>query len=230
MRSAGLATKAAAETAPENGAEEARRRARGRRAFWLKQLYAWHWVSSALCLVGMLLFTVTGFTLNHAGRFEARAAVESRDAVLPRDLREALAALPASGRAALPGPVADWLKGELGVAAAGREAELSRSEALLSLPRPGGDGFVSIGRSDGAVLYERSSRGWISYLNDLHKGRNAGAAWSLFIDLFAGACLIFCLTGLILLHFHAGRRPATWPVVGLGLALPLGLALLFIHA
>ncbi|GEP06576.1 PepSY-associated TM helix domain-containing protein [Methylobacterium oxalidis] len=226
MRSAILARKIDEEAAPE----EARRRARGRRAFWLKQLYAWHWVSSALCLVGMLLFTVTGFTLNHAGRFEARAAVESREASLPQDLREALAALPASGRAALPEPVAGWLKARLGVPVPVREAELSRSEILLSLPRPGGDAFVSIGRGDGAILYERTDRGWVSYLNDLHKGRNAGAAWGLFIDLFAGACLVFCLTGLILLQFHAGRRPATWPVVGLGLALPLGLALLFVHA
>jgi hypothetical protein len=37
-----------------------------RRAFWLKHLYRWHWISSAACLIGMLLFTVTGLTLNHA--------------------------------------------------------------------------------------------------------------------------------------------------------------------
>jgi hypothetical protein len=31
-----------------------------RRAFWLKHLHQWHWVSSAACLVGMLLFAITG--------------------------------------------------------------------------------------------------------------------------------------------------------------------------
>ncbi|RKW98339.1 hypothetical protein D9B85_13640, partial [Corynebacterium diphtheriae] len=28
---------------------------------------------------------------------------------------------------------------------------------------------------------------------------------------------------------HAGNRPSTWPLVGLGLVIPLLLALLFIH-
>lgn len=37
-------------------------------------LRQWHWVSSALCLAGMLLFAVTGITLNHATDIEALAA------------------------------------------------------------------------------------------------------------------------------------------------------------
>lgn len=206
------------------------KRAKARRAFWLKQLYAWHWISSGLSLVGMLLFALTGITLNHAGRLESKPSVESREASLPPDLRAALATLPATGRAALPAPVSDWLRANLGVSTAGREADLSRDEVLLSLPRPGGDGFVGLGRRDGAVLHERTGRGWISTLNDLHKGRNAGLAWSLFLDVFSGACLVFCLTGLVLLQFHAARRPATWPIVGLGLVVPVLVAVLFIHS
>ncbi|GJE44381.1 PepSY-associated TM helix domain-containing protein [Methylobacterium soli] len=213
-----------------DAAAEPRRRARARRAFWLKQLHTWHWVSSGLCLVGMLLFTVTGFTLNHAGLFEGRPQVSTREAVLPRDLAGTLAALPANGQGRLPDGLRDWLAATFGIATGGREAEFSKTEILVSLPRPGGDAFVSIGRPDGAVLYERTGRGWVSYLNDLHKGRNAGPAWGLFIDVFAGACLVFCLTGLVLLQIHAGRRPATWPVVGLGLLAPLLIALLLIHA
>nr|MBP6216900.1 PepSY-associated TM helix domain-containing protein [Luteimonas sp.] len=27
-----------------------------RRGFWLRTLHQWHWISSAVCLVGMLLF------------------------------------------------------------------------------------------------------------------------------------------------------------------------------
>ena len=206
------------------------RQSRARRAFWLKQLYAWHWVSSALCLVGMLLFAITGITLNHAGSFEARPQVDSREATLPADLASQLQALPANGRAALPEAVRDWLSTQLGVTLHGREAELTRDEALVSLPRPGGDAFVSLDRATGAVLHERTARGWVSYLNDLHKGRNTGTAWSLFLDVFAVACLVFCLTGLVLLQFHSTRRPATWPVVGLGLLAPLLVVLLFIHA
>jgi len=57
-----------------------------RRAFWLKHVHQWHWISSAVCLVGMLLFAVTGITLNHAGQIEARPRVAERQAVLPAAL------------------------------------------------------------------------------------------------------------------------------------------------
>jgi len=33
----------------------------------------------------------------------------------------------------------------------------------------------------------------------------------------------------VLLKMHAGNRGATWPMVGLGVVIPLVLALLFIH-
>ena len=54
-------------------------------------------------------------------------------------------------------------------------------------------------------------------------------AWRWFIDLFAMACVIFCVTGLLLLHRHAAGRPTTWPLTALGLVIPVLLALLFIH-
>ena len=96
-------------------------------------------------------------------------------------------------------------------------AEWSADEVYLSLPRPGGDAWLSIDRASGAVEYERTDRGWIAYLNDLHKGRNTGAAWRWFIDIFALACLVFCITGLFLLQTAcAPARASTWPLVGAG--------------
>jgi len=42
-----------------------------RRARWMRQLLQWHWITSAVCLVGMLLFAFTGITLNHSGSLES---------------------------------------------------------------------------------------------------------------------------------------------------------------
>ncbi|MFC4728708.1 PepSY-associated TM helix domain-containing protein [Coralloluteibacterium thermophilus] len=202
-----------------------------RRAYWLKTLHQWHWISSALCLVGMLLFAVTGITLNHASRIEATPEVVTRSAVLPEPLRAALeaAAADAGAEAPLPPDLRAWLADALDVRAGARDAEWSDDEIYLSLPRPGGDAWLSVDLASGDVEYERTDRGWIAYLNDLHKGRNAGAAWSWFIDVFAVACLVFCITGLVLLQLHGGKRAMTWPTVGLGLLVPVLLALLFIH-
>ncbi len=201
-----------------------------RRAYWLKTLHQWHWISSALCLVGMILFAITGITLNHAAQIEAKPRIENREGTLPAELLAALAGEPDDGEAPLPAPIRQWLGTALAVEVGSRAAEWSDAEIYLPLPRPGGDAWLSIDRNSGEVLYEHTDRGWISYLNDLHKGRNTGVAWSWFLDIFAVACLVFCLTGLVLLQLHGGHRPATWPVVGLGVLAPLLLALLFIHA
>ena len=199
------------------------------RAYWLKTLHQWHWISSALCLLGMLLFAITGLTLNNAALIESKARVTTRQAQLPAPLLASLQPDRAAPKAGLPGPVNRWLDDTLAIASAGSNAEWSADEVFVSLPRPGGDAWLSIDLTSGVVEYELTERGWIAYLNDLHKGRHTGAAWSWFLDAFAVACLIFSLTGLVLLKMHAGKRAATWPMVGLGVVIPLVLALLFIH-
>jgi hypothetical protein len=202
------------------------------RAFWLKQLHQWHWVSSAACLVGLLLFSLTGLTLNHAGWIGAKPEVTTRVVDLPSEILAGLEArwdAALESNAELPEEVAAWLSSKLSVNAARRPVEWSDDELYVSLPRAGGDAWLTIDRTTGSVTHELTDRGWISYLNDLHKGRNTGAAWRLFIDVFAVAALVFAITGLLLLKLHAPHRPSTWPMVGLGLVLPLLLALLFIH-
>ncbi|WP_028079329.1 PepSY-associated TM helix domain-containing protein [Solimonas soli] len=198
-----------------------------RRAYWLKTLHQWHWISAAVCLIAMLMFAVTGITLNHAAQIKASPIVTKRDGRLPRDLVAELAAPVREGRAALPAALRAWLAAEIGAHA--ETGEWSSDELYVSLPRPGGDAWLAIELPDGAWQYERTDRGWIAWLNDLHKGRNTGATWNWFIDLFAVACVLFSVTGLFLLQLHASRRPATWPLVGLGLLIPLILIVLFLH-
>jgi len=200
-----------------------------RRTLWLKQLHQWHWISSAICLVGMLLFALTGITLNHAAQIEAEPRVHRLEATLPRALLAELGTQPATGKGAVPAALREWIGRTWGVEIGDAPAEWSAEELYVSLPRPGGDAWLAIDRMTGDAQYEGTDRGWISYLNDLHKARNTGAAWSWFIDLFSVACLVFCVTGLLLLKLHAGHRPATWPIVGAGLVAPALLAFLFIH-
>lgn len=194
---------------------------------WLGTLRQWHWISSALCLVGMLLFAITGITLNHAAQIEASPRITEHQAHLPDALRTML--LAGSPDAGLPAQLRAWLENELNIKLADHGAEWTDGELYIALPRPGGDAWLSLELESGELLYESTDRGWVSYLNDLHKGRNTGAAWSWFIDIFAVACVVFSVTGLLLLQRHAAGRPITWPLVGLGLVVPVLLALLFIH-
>jgi hypothetical protein len=197
-------------------------------SFWRNQLRQWHWISSALCLVGMILFSVSGFTLNHASLIEAKPQVTNWE----KDLSaQTLALLPkAQDKARLPDDVAKALKADTGVDVSKVLPEVSDSELYFAMPGPGFDEWMSVERDTGHVTYEKSHRGFVAVLNDLHKGRNAGPAWSLFIDIIAIASVIFCITGLGLLWIYARGRRITWPLVGLGTIVPFILFLLFIHA
>lgn len=177
----------------------------------------------------MVLFAITGITLNHAASIAADPRVTQGGATLPPPVARALVPAPKATDAPLPPRVADAVAAATGLNPAGKPGEWSDAEVYVALPRPGGDGWVSIDRATGRVTTEITDRGWISYLNDLHKGRNSGTAWFWFIDVFAGACILFTLTGLLLLQLHARHRPSTWPLVGAGLVIPALIALFLIH-
>lgn len=208
-----------------NGTAEAARR---RRWSWAKQVRQWHWISSAICLVGMLGFAVTGITLNHAGAIESAPVTVRRASALDTALSDDLARHGGQD-GMLPERVARHLETAFGIDLEGRAAEWSDDEIYVSLPRPGGDAFLVIDRVAGTAEYERTDRGWLSYFNDLHKGRNTGRAWALFIDLFAVASVVFSVTGLALLQIHARQRTSTWPLVAAGLVVPLLIGLILIH-
>jgi len=200
-----------------------------RRSFCLKQLHSWHWISAAVSMVGMLLFAITGITLNHAAQIPATPVVKETTAEMPAPLVERLVSFPEETTDPAPEFMVRWAKDALDVDLAKKPTETTPEEIYVALPMPGGDAWMTLDRATGEVVYEKTTRGAIAYLNDLHKGRNSGTVWFWFIDVFAVACVIFTLTGLALVWLHARSRPSSWPLVGLGLLIPVVIALIFIH-
>ncbi|MDZ4363787.1 MAG: PepSY-associated TM helix domain-containing protein [Brevundimonas sp.] len=199
------------------------------RSFWLKQLHQWHWISAAISLVGLVLFAATGITLNHAAQIPAEPVTVEQTATLPAPLVARLGEMAEETTDPVPDAVARWAAAEMDAPIAGRPTETTVDEVYVALPAPGGDGWLTIDRATGEALRETTTRGWIAYLNDLHKGRNTGPVWYWFIDVFAVACVVFALTGLALLWLHARNRASTWPLVAAGLLIPAVIALIFIH-
>jgi len=180
--------------------------------------HLWHWISAAVCFAALTLFTITGITLNHASAIGAQPVVISGTGQLPQNLRTELLK---QGDAVEPDAAAfiDWAEGAFHVSLRGATTEWQDEELYLSAPGPGRDAWVSIDRASGAAKYETTDRGWVAYFNDLHKGRNTGVWWTIFIDVIAAAVLFFSLTGLVLLWLQAGQRTSTWPLVGGGIAI-----------
>ena len=198
-----------------------------RAGFWKRQLRQWHWISSALCLMLVLLFAITGITLNHADTLEAEGNNSSAEYELPAPLVAELSAI--EDEAVLTRKQVTALRHATGIDLSGRVARNEYGEMYFDLARPGRTANLTLDLNEGRAYHEVIDRGTIAMLNDLHKGRDTGAAWALFIDVFAVACLVFALTGLALLVLHARNRRMTWPLVSLGLLIPLILALIFIH-
>jgi len=193
-----------------------------------RTMHSWHWISAAICLAALLLFSITGITLNHAASIGASPEVSTGNAQLPAALRADLSGEHAAAHP-VPAAIASWIEDEFDIDTSGASPEWSDDELYLSAPGPGRDAWVSIDRSSGAARFETTDRGWIAYFNDLHKGRNTGLAWAIFIDVVAAACVFFALTGLVLLWIQARQRTSTWPLVGGGVALLVGLMIFFAH-
>ena len=186
----------------------------------------WHWISSAVCLAGMLLFALTGITLNHAADIEASPQTTTVEAELSGGM---LTLLNKRNDGPLPLAVRRWLLQEYDINTPDSEAEWDEAEVYLALPGPGGDAWLSIDRHSGELMYEQTDRGLVSYLNDLHKGRNTGPAWSWFLDIFSALCIAFSLSGLWLLFRYSQQRPGTWPLVVLGILMPVLIIILTLH-
>ena len=140
-----------------------------------RTMHSWHWISAAICLAALLLFCITGITLNHASAIGAKPEVTTATALLPENLRGALAGEPGAGT--LPEPLVDWIEERFDIETESASVEWSEEELYLSTPGPGRDAWVSIDRASGAAKFESTDRGWIAYFNDLHKARNSGLAW-----------------------------------------------------
>src|SRR5690606_41511917 len=80
-----------------------------RRNRWLKVLLSWQWSSSALALSALLLFTVTGITLNRPAEIPANPRMTGIQTSLPTDLLSQLNEAKVQQPLALPQQLRNWL-------------------------------------------------------------------------------------------------------------------------
>lgn len=192
-----------------------------------RTMHSWHWISAAICLAALLLFCITGITLNHASAIGAQPVVTKAATPLPANLHALLDGEHVPGT--LPDPLAAWIARQFDIDTDGASIEWSPEELYVSAPGPGRDAWVTFDRTSYTATSEVTDRGWVAYFNDLHKARNTGLVWKVFVDVVAASCVFFALTGLVLLWIQARQRTSTWPLVSLGVAAVIALMILFAH-
>ena len=115
----------------------------------------------------------------------------------------------------------EWLSGEVarlevvehlraahGVRGALAEFRVDDAEIAVTFRGPGYSADAFVDRASGRYRLTQSLHGIVAVMNDLHKGRDTGAAWSLVIDVSAGLLVVISLTGLgLLFYLKLRRRP-----------------------
>jgi hypothetical protein len=169
------------------------------RQFVLRWTRTVHVYLTMLGLAVILFFAVTGFMLNHEDWF-GLDAVRTRtvEGTIPAD---AISAAEPDRRAVIARLRADFgVTGDLD----SFDADPDRLRVLFT--GPGRRCEAVIDRADGRTEVQIESHGLVGLLTDLHKGKGAGAAWKLIIDLTAVLLLIVSITGLVMWSSLRNRR------------------------
>ena len=158
------------------------------------QVARWlHVYTSMVSLLIVLFFSVTGVMLNHPewtfGSAETRQQLKG---TLPQDWKA--------------GNAVDWLKVTAALQQAGLKGTAGDYRAdsggdTLSFHAPGYSADVSIDPASGSYSANVDSQGWVAAVGDLHRGRDAGSAWSLALDLAGYFLILIALTGLAMLLY-----------------------------
>ncbi len=167
-----------------------------------------HLYLSMVSFAVILFFAATGLTLNHPNWFSSAIKISERHGTL--DLaQQQPAALAQTLR------TREHLHGTLD------EPRIDDTQVSFSFRAPGYTADVAIDKPAGTYTVTETRNGFVAVLNDLHKGHDAGRAWSWLIDASAILLTLVSLTGLIILWFIYKRRTSGLLLAAAGLALVL---------
>lgn len=160
------------------------------------------WLHIYLSMVSfslLLFFAVTGLTLNHTDWFAAQMRTNQvRGQVPPAWLKPELAKL----------EIVEHLRKNHGIKTGLSEFRIDDSQLGIAFKGPGYSADVVLDRSTGKYDVTETKMGLAAVMNDLHKGRDTGPAWSLFLDVSAGLMAVVSFTGLVLMWFLQRKRMA----------------------
>jgi hypothetical protein len=162
------------------------------------------WLHIYLSMVSfaiLLFFAVTGLTLNHAAEWGGEIKTKQEKGKLDaswvnRPDTNTIAKL----------EVVEHLRRTYHIKGNVEEFRTDERECTVSFKGPGYSADVFINRETGEYELSESRTGFMGIINDLHKGRDSGKAWSIIIDISAILMTLVSLSGIILILFVRKRR------------------------
>jgi hypothetical protein len=173
-----------------------------------------HIYLSMLSFAIVFFFAVTGLTLNHADKFVDQLHTTQQKGKLDTSW---IGGKDTTRIDRL--KIVEWLRQKNDIKGYCSDLRIDEEQISISFKGPGyaADAFIS--RATGTYDLTVTTAGFVGVINDLHKGRDTGNAWSVFIDASAILLALVSLTGLVLIMFLKKRRLAGLLVAAAGLAL-----------
>jgi len=158
----------------------------------------------------ILFFAVTGFTLNHTDQFARKPKVVQLSGDMPHQWLS-----PATGD---PDKLAivDHLLQAHHLHGALTDFRVEDQQIEVSFKGPGYAADAFIDRTTNHYDLTETSSGLLEVMNDLHRGRSTGSAWSVVVDASAILLALVSLTGLLLIFFVYKKRTAGLILVAIG--------------
>ncbi len=190
---------------------EARLARKRRLAAFLRWL---HIYVSMLSFALVFFFAVTGLTLNHADKFADQTHTQQEKGRLDIQWVKTPDTLKIGKL-----QIVEYLRNKHGIRAALSDFRIDDTQIGVSFKGPGFAADAFINRDNGEYELTKTTAGFVGLINDLHKGRDTGTGWSLFIDIAAILLTLVSLTGILLLLYIKRRRLGGLLVAALGLLL-----------
>jgi hypothetical protein len=159
-------------------------------------------------LTAVLLFSVTGLTLNHEDFGLSQPTVTKSTIAIPADLVDR------GDQAAL----TQHLRETLGVRSPVSDYREDPGQIQITFAAPGHRTVATVDRAHRTCDVETESRGMLGKLDDLHKGFDSGPVWYWITDLTAILLTLSALTGMVTLLSLRHRRRGGFFVAALGVA------------
>ncbi|MEF9993978.1 MAG: PepSY-associated TM helix domain-containing protein [Acinetobacter sp.] len=163
-----------------------------RRDFYRHARYVHGWLS-AFAFIILLFFAATGLLLNHPEWFKSEQQEQSFKLILPSTLLHSIQDQENPSQVIL-----DYVRQQHGLIGRYKSSEVLDGEVMIRLESPAGSTDVWVLLDNGETEITSKPASTVSLLNDLHRGKNVGTAWSWLIDISAIIILLLSLAGYIL--------------------------------
>jgi uncharacterized protein len=183
---------------------------------WKRGLATWsRWLHVYLSMASfaiLFFFAVTGLTLNHTEWFAgAQRAVQSQGTADRSWLGPQVAKL----------EIVEHLRRAHSVRGALSDFRIDETQCAVSFKGPGYTADAFIDRATGRYEFTETRMGFAAVMNDLHKGRDSGRAWSWLIDISAVLMSMVSISGTLLIFFLPKRRAGGLLAAAIGAAMCL---------